>query len=197
MLDDRKENPWTIVSSTQAYQNPWITVMHHEVLTPFGRPGIYGIVNFRHAAVGVVPLHDNGHVDLVGQWRLPIGQFSWEIPEGGMDDDEVAADCARRELREETGLSCSHLRQILDLSISNAITNQRAAVFLATGLVAGEAAPDETEMLQRASIPFQKALDLATSGKISDAMTVAGLLRVFHMARSGQLDATLAEKILS
>ena len=77
------ENPWTTLSSRAIYENPWIALREDQVIQPDGRPGIYGVVHFKHPAVGVLPVDENGDVWLVGQYRYPLDRYSWEIPEGG------------------------------------------------------------------------------------------------------------------
>src|SRR4051812_46381851 len=104
MSEPDHSNPWTTLNSRLVYDNAWITVREDQVLQPDGKPGIYGVVHFKTRAVGVLPVDDLGHVWLVGQFRYPLGFYSWEIPEGGADEGESREKAARRELREETGL---------------------------------------------------------------------------------------------
>ena len=78
-----KKGPWTILSQKEVYENPWIKLTHHEVLTPAQTPGIYGLIHYKNLAIGVVPVDAEGHTYLVGQYRFPLDAYSWEIPEGG------------------------------------------------------------------------------------------------------------------
>ena len=75
--------PWRRLSRAVVYENPWIVLWHDEVLRPDGKPGIYGVVHFRNAAVAVVALDERDRVLLVGQYRYTLDEYSWEIPEGG------------------------------------------------------------------------------------------------------------------
>jgi 8-oxo-dGTP pyrophosphatase MutT (NUDIX family) len=200
-MSDEDRDPWTTLSERRAYENPWIAVDHREVITPSGTPGIYGIVRFKKLAVGVVPIDADGSVHLVGQWRPPLGRYSWEIPEGGAEAGEPAAACAGRELAEETGMVAGRLAEILRLDLSNSCTDERGVIFLATGLTPGRAAPDDTEALAHKTIPFAAALTDALEGRITDSMSVAGLLRAYHMAQTalsdaGALDPALAKVML-
>src|SRR4051812_10621064 len=102
--------PWTRRSRRIAYQNPWVTVWHDEVTRPDGSPGIYGVVHFANLAAGVLVLDENDRVLLVGQHRYPLGEYAWEIPEGGVPSGETAIAGARRELREETGVEATEWR---------------------------------------------------------------------------------------
>src|SRR5690349_10146476 len=88
MADDQtdpRRNPWTTLRIAEKYANPWITVEEHDVLTPKGKPGIYGVVRPRNLAIGVLPLDARGMTTLVGQYRYPHDRYSWEMPEGGGD----------------------------------------------------------------------------------------------------------------
>ena len=190
--------PWTRGEARLVYDNPWIRVTEHQAVAPTGRPAIYGLVSFKNLAIAILPLHQDGTVTMVGQHRFPLADYSWEIPEGGSPLDQDPLEGARRELVEETGLVAAEWREILRMQLSNSVTDERAIGYLATGLSpsAEGAAPDETEALTLARVPFRKALDAATSGKCADALTVAMLLRAYHMAREGSLPGELSRAML-
>ena len=79
----KERGPWKTKSEELRYRNAWIDIEHHEVLTPGGTEGIYGVVHFHNLAIGVIPLDDEGNTWMVGQYRYPHQQYSWEIVEGG------------------------------------------------------------------------------------------------------------------
>lgn len=189
-MSDPEDNPWTTLRSQIGYENPWIQVIHNEVLTPAGDPGVYGVVHFRNIAVGAVPIDADGATYLVGQFRYPLGRYSWEIPEGGSSSGDPLAD-AQRELREETGLVAASWQQILRLDLSNSVTDEQALVWLAYGLTPGTAQPDADERLEIRRLPFAQAVEMALAGEITDAISVAALLRVRLMAATGALPAPL------
>ncbi|MGE0597733.1 MAG: NUDIX domain-containing protein [Hyphomonadaceae bacterium] len=190
-------DPWTLRSVSRPFANDWFAIDTHEVIQPNGRDGTYSVIRVRRHAVGVLPIDADGRVHLVGQWRFPLGRYSWEMPEGGAERHEDAAACARRELKEETGLSADSLTVILEMDMSNSLTDERATLFLATGLTAGEASPEDVEVLQRRTAPFAEVLDRVAAGRIRDAMTVAAVLRAHHMAVSGALPPELARAMLA
>ena len=161
-----------------AYENPWITVWHDEVDRPDGSPGIYGVVHFANLAAGVVALDDDDRIVLVGQHRYTLGEYAWEIPEGGVPEGEDALVGAQRELREETGLTAGSWRELGRMDLSNSVSDERAVMFLATDLTHGEAEPEPTEALEVRWVPLAEAVEMVRDGRITDAMSVAGILHV-------------------
>jgi len=182
-----EENPWQTLSGEVRYDNAWITVTHYDVLKPNGEPGIYGTVHFRHLALGAVVLDDEMHTWLVGQYRYPLERYSWEIPEGGGEPDVDPLVSIKRELREETGIEARDWRFLLQLDLSNSVTDEVARVWLATGLSFGEPEPDDTEALTVRRLPFAEAVAMALDGRITDAISVAALLRVKLLLDEGAL----------
>jgi 8-oxo-dGTP pyrophosphatase MutT (NUDIX family) len=170
-------NPWTTLSSREVYLNPWIRVREDAVLKPNGTPGIYGVVEYRNRAVGVVPIDDQDHTWLVGQYRYTQNRYEWEIPEGGCPEGESLEDCARRELLEETGLIAAHLEPLLlDLQLSNSVSNETAHLFVARHLTQEAPQPEDTEQLAVRRLPLAEAITMAATGQIRDAMSVIALL---------------------
>ncbi len=188
--------PWSIRDAKVVYDNPWIKVTEYQATAPTGRPALYGKVSFKNQAIGVVPLHEDGTVTLVGQNRFALANYSWELPEGGAPLGEAPLDGAKRELAEEVGLQAADWRQILTMELTNSVTDEIGIGFLAMNLTPTETAPDETEDLAVARVPFAEALDAAVAGHMPDALTVALLLRVHHMAVRGELPSDLARLVL-
>ena len=171
-----KKNPWTKVKSRITYENPWIKVREDSVLKPNGDPGIYGVVEFKNLAIGIVAVNKKKEIVLVGQYRYPLNEYSWEIPEGGCPAGEKPLSAAKRELLEETGLKARKWTRLFEMTLSNSSTNERAVVFLATDLSQHDAEPEDTEVLKRKTIKLRKAIDMVLSGEITDAISVAALL---------------------
>ena len=188
---------WSVVRGPSVLvENPWFNVEAYDAVAPTGAEAKYYVQRHAHTATGVVPLHADGTITLVGQWRFPFGAFSWELPEGGAPRGETPLEGAKRELREEAGLKADTWRHILTLQLSNASSDEVAWLYLATELHDCETAPDPTEALALARPPFAEALRAAVTGRITDSLTVAALLRVHHMAAGGELAPALAEGVL-
>ncbi|MCA3696901.1 NUDIX hydrolase [Aquidulcibacter sp.] len=190
-------DPFQILSSHIAYQNPWITVEHQDVLRPDGRPGIYGIVRFANRAVGVLPIDETGYVWMVGQFRRPVEAWSWEMPEGGVPYEEEIEAGARRELEEEVGVRAETLVKVLEMDLSNSVCDETATCFVAYGLSRGNLDPDATEVLTIKQLHFTQLLAEVEAGKIRDALTVATVYRTYHLAQTNQLPAALTQKMLA
>jgi 8-oxo-dGTP pyrophosphatase MutT (NUDIX family) len=173
-----QHNPWTLKSSRVAYENPWLRVEHHEVITPGGGDGIYGKVHFKNQAVGIVPVDKDGNTYLVGQWRYPLNAYHWEIPEGGCPVGTDTLDTAKRELKEETGLVADDWTKLLDFHLSNSVTDEFGVVYLAKGLSQKVAEPEETEDLKIIKLPLEEAIKMVLDGEIQDAISIMALQRL-------------------
>jgi 8-oxo-dGTP pyrophosphatase MutT (NUDIX family) len=172
------DNPWQTLSTRVEFDNPWFTVTTHDTVAPDGARPRYGKISFKNRAVAVIPLDEHGHTWLVGQWRYPLGQYSWELPMGGAPRDESLEAAAHRELREETGLRAARLRQILKVHTSNSITDEEGYVYVAEGLTMGNTEFDTTEQLDVRRVPFVEAVAMVMDGRITDGISVAGILRL-------------------
>ena len=180
-------NDWSVLSEKIVYDNPWISVVHHDVINPSGNQGIYGKVHFKNIAIGVVPIDDEDQLHLIGQYRFVLDTYSIEIPEGGGPLNEDMLTSAKRELAEETGLKADHWEKILEMHMSNSVTDELAIVYLATGLQQGKSSPEETEKLQHITIPFEQAYQMVIDEKITDAITVAAIMKVRLLKLEGKI----------
>jgi 8-oxo-dGTP pyrophosphatase MutT (NUDIX family) len=172
------KSPWQTLSAEVKYDNPWIRVEEHQVINPAGNSGIYGTVSFKNRAAAIVPIFDNGDTLLVGQFRYPLQEYHWELPMGGAPSTEPVLVCAQRELKEETGFSAKSWQQLMVMHLSNSITQEQGFAFVATDLIAGEMALEETEDITVKRLPFEEVFQQVMSGNITDAMTVAAVMKV-------------------
>lgn len=182
---DEHENPWSIVTEKVVYDNPWIGVTEYDVINPSGGKGIYGKVRFKAFAIGILPLDEDLNTWLIGQYRFPIEAYSWEIPEGGGDLDTDPLESAQRELLEETGLSAKRWDRVLDLHLSNSVTNEVGIAYVARDLSAHAPQPEETEKLVIRKLPFAEAFQMVLQGEITDSVSVATILKVQYLLQNG------------
>ena len=174
-------NPWKKVDSKLVYENPWISLTEFNVMTPAGKPGIYGTVHFKNIAIGVLVIDADNYTYLVGQYRFPLDLYSWEIPEGGCPEGTNWLDAAKRELKEETGFEAGSWTEIMTMHVSNSVSDEFAVVYVAQQLIAGESAPEDTEQLAIKKMPFAQAVQWVMEGKITDSISVAAILKWSHL----------------
>lgn len=141
---------------------------------PDGSPGLYAFVEKPDFAL-VVPVEREGF-HMVEQYRYPVGRRSWEFPQGTLPDqrDVSAAEVARRELAEETGLHAGRLRRLGRLYPAKGMSSQACDVFLAEDLEPGVHAREQEEQdMRQAWFPNAKLADMIRAGVVIDGATVA------------------------
>ena len=178
METEQHENPWEYLTSRDIYENPWMKVIQDQVIRPNKTNGIYGKVHFKNKAIGIIPLDDDLNTWLVGQYRYTLNAYSWEITTGGVPLTEDTLDGAKRELREETGLIAKKWTKLLKIHTSNSVTDEYGYIFVAEELSQGETDWDDTEELKIMKIPLKEAIDMVMDGRITDSLSIAGLLKV-------------------
>jgi len=131
-------------------------------------------------------------VILVGQYRFPVGSYSWEIPEGAGLTSRPILESAQRELLEECGLVAGCWLEILGMDLSNSVTDERGTAFLAWDLNDATAQPEETEQLEVVRVPFWEAVERAKRGEIRDSLSITSLFRVALMVLQDELPEAIA-----
>ena len=180
-----EENPWTKKSERIIYDNPWIIVREHQVVDPSGKDTIYGVVSAKHLAIGIIPLDEEYNTWLVGQYRYPLDKYSWEIVEGGGKFDIDPVESAKRELKEETGLTAKLYTKILEMQTSNCISDEIAIIYVAKGIAEGIPSPDDDEKLKVVKVPFEEAYKMVIQGRIQDSLSVGGILKAHLLIKEG------------
>ncbi len=177
-------NPWTTLSSREVYDNKWIQIEEHQVINPAGGKGIYGKIHFKNKAIGIIALDENNNTWLVGQWRYPLNQWSWEIPEGGGPLHIDVLESAKRELKEETGIVAHRWTMIQRVYLSNSVSDEECFIFLAEDLTQGESELEDTEADMKVwKLPFDDALTMVLDGKITDSLSVMAILKVARLKK--------------
>ena len=127
-------------------------------------------------SVVIIPVDSEGNIFFVRQYRHATGQDMLELPAGTRDHDEPYEECAARETREETGMEAGKLEKIGEFFLAPGYSTEFMAVFLATDLKPNPLDADEDEFLSLEKIPLRKAMEMALSGEISDAKSLAAFL---------------------
>lgn len=188
---------WTSDGEETVFENPWMRITSHPATAPTGAPAQYVVMRPKNLAAGVLPIHADGTVTLVGQARFALANYSWEMPEGGAPYDEDPLVGAQRELAEEAGLAARTWREVLRMELSNSVTDERAICWLAWDLTEVDKAPDPTEVIALARVPFMSLVQEIDRGAIRDALTVATALRAYHMAKESLIPGWLAHAMLT
>ncbi len=182
-----ESNPWKKLSTAVHYENNWIRVNEDQVITPAGKPGIYGVVHFKNRAIAIVPLDEDYNTWIVGQYRYSPASYEWEVPEGGCPDGEEPVETARRELLEEAGIRAERFDLILEMQLSNSATDERSYTFVARGLTLAETDHEETEIIRVRKLPFEQLFQMTMRGEIRDSLSVASILKTKFLIGEGKL----------
>ncbi len=176
-----QDNPWITHSTKEIYANPWIAVTEHDVTNPGGGKSLYGKVHYKAFAIGIIPLDKDQNTWLVGQHRYPLDEYSWEIPMGGGPLDISRLHSAKRELKEETGLSADRWTELCKIHLSNSVSDEVGYAYLAEDLTEGETEFEETEKLDIKKVPFAEVVSMCDNGEITDSLSVAAIYRLARM----------------
>jgi ADP-ribose pyrophosphatase len=182
----RKSAKARLVSSRTVYRGPvfWVTTDHVE--EPNGVRARRDVIHHSGSVV-VLAVDDSGttpRVLLERQYRHAANDYLWELPAGRIDPGEQELKAAQRELLEETGYTAAHWRRILKFFASPGFVAETMSVFLATGLRAGEAQPEEDEVIYKRMVPLASAVRMVLRGTIRDAKTISSVLWLAEMSRA-------------
>lgn len=173
--------PEAQLASTQLYKGRIFTLNRDTVRFPDGsvteefdicrHPGASAIVPFMSDPEG-----DNPQLLLLRQFRYAAGGYVYEIPAGRLDAGESPAECAARELKEETGCSAERIVPLTTMFTTPGFTDEVIHLFMATGLTHGESAREADEFVDIVLMSLSEALELIRTGEIIDAKTSLGIL---------------------
>jgi 8-oxo-dGTP pyrophosphatase MutT (NUDIX family) len=174
-----------VAAQRSAWQGRRISVAIAEVEGPSGHRHEREIVH-HPGAVGIVPIHDDGTITLVRQYRAALDADVWEIPAGLRDvDGEPAELTAGRELAEEVGLRAERLEHLFTFHNSPGFSDESVVIYVASGLheVPDDRQGAEEEHMVVARMPLDDALAMVDDGRITDAKSVIALLALDRRGR--------------
>jgi ADP-ribose pyrophosphatase len=176
----QEHGPWKIVRTRPIYRDPWIDVGVDDVIRPDGQPGIHSVIKLK-PGVSVLPLDDEGHVYLTEEFHYGVGRVTLEVVSGGRDAGEELVEAARRELREEIGISAE---QWTDLGVVDPFTSNVVSptqLFLAEKLRFGADAPEGTELIRRIRMPLEEAAACVWHSRITHAPSCVLILKAWGL----------------
>jgi ADP-ribose pyrophosphatase len=168
------------LSSRRAYTGRIINLDIDTVRFPDGSTGELEMI--RHPGASAIvpflsdPRGEDPQILLLRQFRYAADEVLYEVPAGRLDAGEDPADCARRELLEETGCSAAKLEHIYTMYTTPGFTDEKIHVFLATGLEHGETGHEPDEFITLETVTLSQALGLIQKGDIKDAKTALAIL---------------------
>ena len=170
----------TVLSTDIVYQGPVFRVTKDKIIEPSGTEGVRDVV--RHNGSAVILAVDNSKnrknpwIVVERQYRHAAGQFLWELPAGTLDPGEDPLTGAQRELEEETGYRAKKWRPLIRYYASPGFLGEAMNVFLAEGLVAGEARPEEDEDIDFRLVKLSDVMKMIRKGNILDGKTLTCVL---------------------
>jgi ADP-ribose pyrophosphatase len=165
----------TTLSSRAIFDGEILRVRIDTVRLPDGRRASREVVEHKPAVV-VVPIDADDNVVLVRQYRYAVGATLLEAPAGGVEEGEAPADCAQRELQEETGFLARSLRSLGQFWTTPGFCDELMYVYLASDLAPSALDPDPDEFIETVKTPISGIAGLIRGGEIQDAKTIAALL---------------------
>ena len=165
----------TVTAEDGVFQGRIFNVNRLSVKLPDGRDALRDVV--RHpGAVAIVALTDDSRICLVRQYRSSLARVTVEIPAGKLDPGEDPLTCAKRELKEETGMEAEKIAFLTTIATSDGFTDELIHIYMATGLHFTAPNPDDDEFINVDLVPLPELIDAVLDGRIEDCKTVTGAL---------------------
>ena len=177
------------IGSRRLYSGRIINVDMDQVQFPNGSRSELEMVRHPGAAAVIPflsdPMGDDPQILLLKQYRYAADGYLYEIPAGRLDDGEDPIECARRELKEETGCTADRVEPLFMMYTTPGFTDERIHLFMASGLTHGESGREKDEFIEVEIVPLSRALSMVQAGEIPDGKTALALLYVagFRLGR--------------
>ncbi len=173
---------WKITKEEKLLTTQLFDVFKQNVIGPQNYQKDYIVVK-RKPTVSVIPLTEDNHIYLVGQERYLLGKFAWELMAGYVEEGEDPLTTAKRELKEETGIVAKSWKKLAQLQMSATGIRAVSHLFLARDLQLSSSDPQEGEFLTVKKVSLPLALDYVLKGKITNSVSMAGILLVDKLIR--------------
>ncbi|NQT49646.1 NUDIX hydrolase [Candidatus Kuenenbacteria bacterium] len=170
------EKFWKTIKSKLVHENPWYKILEDDVALPDGNECKYFVMDYADFVI-VIPLTKDNEVYLVGQYRYPTKEYTWELPSGGIDieKNETPLAAAKREMAEEVSLQSDNWEKIGEFYTANSYSNQRGHVYVAREVepTTKEIKPDYNEFLETKKVTLEQLGNMIKAGEITDGPTMA------------------------
>ena len=168
---------WKKLASRLIHKNPYFFITEDYVIRPDGRPGKYYVINAKHSVM-VIAEDSDSRIFLVGQTRYAIGnRYSWEVPGGSIEKGLTPLQAARRELKEEAGITAKKWISLGYFHPSTGLNSEICHVFLARDLIMGDAEPDATEDITVKKYTLAKILKMTQTKQITHGFTLSAIIK--------------------
>jgi len=164
-----------LIESREIIKSPRITVREDQVSLESGKHKTYHIVT-HPGACAILPIDSDGNLIFVRQYRHAVEKILLEIPAGIIDEGEDPFTCARRELREETGLNGKSIEPMIDILTTPGFTNEKLYLYIAKDLYHDPLIAEDSDEIDVIKYSLKESLQMVMSGKIADAKTVIAIL---------------------
>ena len=171
------------VSGTRVYSGRVVSLDVDEVEEPGGIRATREVVRHR-GSVAALPVHDDGRVVLVRQYRYPVGETVWELPAGRLDPGETPAEGAARELEEEVGLEAGNVEPLMTFYTTPGFCDERMHLFRATQLTPVPPRPEPDERIETVVCTLEEAREMVGRGEIREGKTLVAVLLELERRRA-------------
>lgn len=167
------------ISSKEVFNGRLLHVFFDEAQLPDGSTSTREWIKHPGASA-VLPVFENGDVMLIRQFRYPMSQIFYEVPAGKIDPEEDADSTARRELKEEAGLSCEKFQYVGHLYPGIGYSDEIIHLYTAWDITSYNQKVEDDEFVLKARLPFSEVVQMVHNGEISDGKSMIAILRAWH-----------------
>ncbi|WP_076819729.1 NUDIX domain-containing protein [Pseudofrankia asymbiotica] len=171
------KSPFRLLTSRLVYENPWLSVTEDKVIRADGGGGTFGVVEMKDG-VTVLALTEDGETFLAREYRYGVERHTLELVSGAIEEGEDPLQAARRELKEEMGLTASTWTDLGHIDPFTSIVRSKNYLFLAQDLTEGARNLDSGEEIEPVRVGLDTAVKMALEGMITHGASTALILKV-------------------